>query len=1126
MLRALRPLRGRVTGFRGTVIDEEATAQRIAEDGLWLPSTRPVPERWLNLALVVDVSASMVIWRQAVAEFTTLLQRLGAFRDIRVWRLDGDAGTIASAVGGWTLPAGRHPRELLDPAGRRLVIFISDCIGDAWTGTAIPSLLDRLGRAGPVVIAQPLPQRLWSRSRLNPLLIRLHTARRGVPNSMLDVALRDESLGPLPPGVPIPVIQLDPRWIDQWSRLVGAGRSGWTMGAACFTGSVFNHAGAEVAGLTDSGVPALDRVTRFRAGASPTAFRLATALAAAPLNLPVMRLVQRAMLPGSRPEHLAEVFLSGILRQTDADVNELGVVAYDFHDGVRELLLTATSRAETLQVLRAVSSFLEPRLGAAFDFRALLHTGAKGRVPALTRPFAAVARAALRAVGGEYAQIADRLEEPHEHVAAHASAAEADLTAVIPAPGTLAGQRVRRDAWDGTRAPVAGSSRGGTVTLPSSEDMAREVPILEQPAVWGDVPPRNPSFTGREELLLRLRRQLQSHMTALLPHALHGMGGVGKTQLAIEYAYRFATDYQLVWWVPAAETAMVRAALADLAPLLGLPATGDVTQRVQAVREALRQGKPYRKWLVVFDNADNPADLLPYFPYPSGHVLITSRNQDWVAAAQTLEVDVFSRDESIRLIQSRGKGISDSEADRLAEALGDLPIAVGQASAWQAETGMSVDEYLGLLKDRMSQLLSERPPNYPLPVVAAWQLAFDELAKQTPAAAQLLELCAFIGPEPVSFRLLSAGRYIPDLPSPLAEATRDEILLGRTIREISRYALARIEPVRRSLQLHRLVQGVLRERLAPEQRQANQQLVYALLAAANPGDPDDVNNWDRLADISGHVSTTGIIEAGTPEARRVILDQIRYRYVLGDYESSKELGEATVLRWWDRYGADDELTLIALRHLGNSWRALGMLDVARAYNQDTLERMRRVFGDDHEHTLFAANSYGADLRNAGAYPEARALDEDNYQKHVQRFGEDDLFTLRSANNLGVDLRLAGEFHAARDRDEDILQRRKRVLGDDHPDTLYAQIQLSRDIRGLGDNEAALRIQERTLPMQIEQLGPTHLDVLSTRLAHAVTLRRVGRARRRPDRGRALPDCVQPDIRRDARRHGGRNLDPG
>ena len=238
-------------------------------------------------------------------------------------------------------------------------------------------------------------------------------------------------------------------------------------------------------------------------------------------------------------------------------------------------------------------------------------------------------------------------------------------------------------------------------------------------AIWGGVPPRNKNFTGRVELLGQLRNAAASKVMAVLPskeslpQALQGLGGVGKTAIAIEYAYRYRTDYDLVWWIPADQITLVRSSLAALAMALGLeaPSATGIDVTTSGVLDALRRGEPFSRWLLIFDNADQPEALLSLIPDGPGDVLITSRNHRWQAVVETVQLDVFERAESIQFLLKRvPKGLAEADADRLAEKLGDLPLALVQAGAVLYEGGMVVDEYLRLLDGRVTQILTEGMP--------------------------------------------------------------------------------------------------------------------------------------------------------------------------------------------------------------------------------------------------------------------------------------------------------------------------------------------------------------------------------------------------------------------------------
>src|ERR1035438_7846010 len=177
------------------------------------------------------------------------------------------------------------------------------------------------------------------------------------------------------------------------------------------------------------------------------------------------------------------------------------------------------------------------------------------------------------------------------------------------------------------------------------------------PLIWGNVPQRNMNFTGREDLLAELRRRQgptgDKRITAVvpgdpMPRALQGLGGVGKTAVAIEFAYRNRADYDLVWWIQSDQLPLVRSALAALAEPLGLEAAraSGIEAAVAQVRDALRRGEPYSRWLLIFDNADEPDELYKIIPQGPGDVLITSRNNHWQSAVSTVQLNVFTRAES------------------------------------------------------------------------------------------------------------------------------------------------------------------------------------------------------------------------------------------------------------------------------------------------------------------------------------------------------------------------------------------------------------------------------------------------------------------------------------------------
>jgi hypothetical protein len=646
------------------------------------------------------------------------------------------------------------------------------------------------------------------------------------------------------------------------------------------------------------------------------------------------------------------------------------------------------------------------------------------------------------------------------------------------------------------------------------------------PRVW-NLPARNPTFAGRDKLLMAVREHLVAGNKAVV-QAFQGMGGVGKTQLAIEYAYRFAGAYGLAWWIDAEQAALIADQFATLGAALGCVQPGIGAEGVRtAVLGELRERA---QWLLIFDNAQQAADLAGWLP-GGGHVLITSRERTWAEIAAPVEVDVLNRSESVTILCDRVAGLSESDAGQIAVHLGDLPLALAQAGGFMAETGMSATQYLNLLQTQAGKLLDQSASgsSYPRSLGAATRLAADRLEHNDPAATQLASLCAFLAPEPISSDLFTGAAHV--LPADLANRTVDPLAWRQTLAHIATQSLVRIDY--RGLQMHRLTQAILRDRLAPEQAAVTRACTEAILYANHPGHPDDPATWGAWARLMPHLLVAELADTDNPDLRRLACDAGEYLVLRGDSRVGYDLTARLYQSWRNRLGQDDPHTWSigdslawALRHMrryaeaqeldqnilgrrrrllgedhhDSLWSAchlaldlqyMGKLQVARDLNRDTLARMRRTLGEDHSDTITVSANLAWNLRDLGEVQAAYDLDRDCLNRCRRILGKDHPYSLESANSVATDLRRLGQAQAARVMDEDTLARRRRVLGEDDRLTLFSAGRLAKDLRMLGQVQEARELNEDALTRSCRAFGEDHPDTLRSASNLTADLRALG-----------------------------------
>ncbi len=425
ILKAFRPLMRQVPSAHAQYLDVPATVRAIAETEVWQPQMRPVLEPWLELALVVDTAPSMVIWQRTILDLRRILSQSGVFRDVRLWSLEerADSTVLAPSLcirpgfGPKTsLQSPCRPQELLDPQRRRLILLITDGIHKRWDSSQIREILRVWAENGPLVMLQVLPEWLWERTALadvtkGQLFAQTSEREEAHPSQSLIFARQGRGRKKASAGTKVPVMTLEPAVVKRCSQVV-AGQSSSSAPGLLFAPGQLARLSVDSKLPSDSPPPEpellpTERLEQFRNFSSPMARRLVGLLAACPeINLPIIRLVQAAMLPLSQQVHVAEVLFGGLFKpQTDLTAHTpADEVEYTFHDGVRPLIQDTVPPAYAFQ---ALSTWLTHRFGYSIDeFRVEVTDERVSQV----KPFAGLLLDVLRRRGGDYAEIFEGFE--------------------------------------------------------------------------------------------------------------------------------------------------------------------------------------------------------------------------------------------------------------------------------------------------------------------------------------------------------------------------------------------------------------------------------------------------------------------------------------------------------------------------------------------------------------------------------------------------------------------------------------------------------------------------------------------------------------------------------------------
>jgi hypothetical protein len=545
---------------------------------------------------------------------------------------------------------------------------------------------------------------------------------------------------------------------------------------------------------------------------------------------------------------------------------------------------------------------------------------------------------------------------------------------------------------------------------------------------FSNLPAKAGSFVGRADSLEEVRTGLAARGRVLV----HGPAGAGTTSLALEHARRHTADYDVIWLVPAGRDELIDGHLAEAAFAAGLVAR-DVTTpaALAAVHSAMAGGR----WLLIFDDAGGDIRFAP----PGGHVIVTSRR----SGGGAVEVGWFRRDESAGLLRQRLDALTAEEADALADALADQPHGVAQAAA----------------------LIRLDPDRSPVAPIAA---AIDRVSAGHPAAAQLLCLCAVLGPEPIPHEVFA--RSLSRLPGPLGELRPGAFpdLVGTLVE----HGLTDHE-----LRTHPLVRAAVRDQLGEEAAGVCRRYAVGLVIAALP---------DHWAALAPHLLATEPAGSTDPALRAAAGRLVLHLLDRAEPRAAQAIAAGLAGSWRRLLGPDHPQTLAAATWQARALLALGAVREAGPLIADVVDRCRATLGDEHPHTRHALAEQAQVRTVLGDYAGGRDL---YGQVRAAAPGPDHPDTLRAAAGLARCLNLLGQPAEALTAGQDTHARYRRVLGADHPDTLRAAIEPAVSLAALGRDVEATRQALDTQARCRRIFGPEHPQTLAA--AHCLAAIRHG-----------------------------------
>src|SRR5581483_358735 len=568
---------------------------------------------------------------------------------------------------------------------------------------------------------------------------------------------------------------------------------------------------------------------------------------------------------------------------------------------------------------------------------------------------------------------------------------------------------------------------------------------------------RNPFFTGREELMQRLHMLLRQEKAAALTQSLvlSGLGGIGKTQMAIEYAYRYAQQYASIFWLNADTMESILSSYSALALLLELPERQEPDQQ-KVVAAVNRWLSTHRDWLLIVDNVEERELIASVLPTsPEGSLFFTTRRQSLGTLAYPLEVERMSQEEGTRFLLHRSRRLSLEEpldacsfaevmeASKIVEAMEGLPLALDQAGAYIEETQCSLQDYLQLFQAHRAVLLGQRgreSTDHPDSVVTTLSLSITAIAQQHPAAVDLLKVCALLHPDGIPEELfLEKGDHLGPT---LAAACTDMLSWNKLVATVCAYSLMKRQPREKTLSMHRLVQAVLQDGMGEAERRM---WIERLIVALNRIFPEvellediQLKRDDRLLPhVLACIIQTNSWQHENLDLASILVKAAASSAVRMQFTEAEAFYRRAWHIWKQAFGTEHPQAAYPLYGLGKLYRTQGKYEKAEEFYQRAKDIWEKELGSDHLQVTYPLYGLAGLYVGQGKYEKAEEFYQRAKSIWEKELGSDHFQMTYLFLNMADLYLVQRQYEKAERLYQKALSIQEQVLGPEHPTVAHS-----------------------------------------------------------------------------------------